>query len=139
MTMRRRMPKLVLGVALGLTSASALTEDFDLDWWTVDGGGVMYSTGDGFELAGTIGQPDAGVMTADGFTLAGGFWPGASVLLGDVDYDGDVDQSDLAALLASYARCVGEPRYNPDADFNGDDCVGQSDLAALLANYGEGT
>jgi hypothetical protein len=58
---------------------------------------------------------------------------------GDVDGDGDVDLSDLGALLASYGLCEGHPRYNPDADFTGDNCVGLSDLATLLANYGYGT
>lgn len=58
---------------------------------------------------------------------------------GDVDHDGDVDMSDLAALLASYNKCAGDPRYNPAADFNCDGCVDQSDLAELLAHYGEGT
>ena len=28
----------------------------------------------GFTLRGTIGQPDAGTLTGDGFTLVGGFW-----------------------------------------------------------------
>lgn len=55
---------------------------------------------------------------------------------GDVDGDGDVDLEDLAALLASYDKCEGDPGYNPDADFDGDGCVTLADLAALLANYG---
>lgn len=56
---------------------------------------------------------------------------------GDVDGDGDVDQADLAALLATYNLCLGDPGYNPAADFDGDNCVGQSDLALLLANYAQ--
>jgi len=40
----------------------------------MDGGGVMSSTGGEFSLGGTIGQPDAGVMTGDVFELTGGFW-----------------------------------------------------------------
>ena len=43
-----------------------------MDWSTIDGGSA--SAGDGFALAGTIGQPDAGVMTGSGFAVAGGFW-----------------------------------------------------------------
>jgi hypothetical protein len=63
---------------------------------------------------------------------------GANVL-GDVDHDGDVDQSDLAALLVSYGRCAGHPDYNPDADFDWNGCVDLSDLAELLGYYGEET
>jgi hypothetical protein len=58
---------------------------------------------------------------------------------GDVDGDGDVDLADLAALLAAYGCCAGDPQYNPDADFDQDGCVDLSDLAELLAHYGEGT
>jgi len=42
-------------------------------WSTIDGGGGA-SSGGGFTISGTIGQPDAGAMSGGGFTLAGGFW-----------------------------------------------------------------
>jgi hypothetical protein len=57
-----------------INSASASTGgDFQLSWWTVDGGGGD-STGGDYSLSGTIGQPDAGEMNAGNYTLAGGFW-----------------------------------------------------------------
>ena len=59
-------------------------------------------------------------------------------ILGDLDNDGDVDLNDLAALLAAYGSCVGEPDYNPDADLDESGCVGLPDLATLLSNYGAG-
>jgi hypothetical protein len=59
------------------------------------------------------------------------------IIIGDVDHDGDVELSDLAALLAAYGTCEGDPGYNPNADFNGDDCITLADLAALLAHYGQ--
>ncbi|MFQ5805858.1 MAG: FG-GAP repeat domain-containing protein, partial [Phycisphaerae bacterium] len=52
---------------------------------------------------------------------------------GDVDGDGDTDLADLAALLAAYGTSVGDPSYNPDADFNGDGQIDLSDLAFLLS------
>jgi hypothetical protein len=36
--------------------------DYDLSWWTADGGGATLSTGEGYRLSGTAGQPDAGVL-----------------------------------------------------------------------------
>jgi hypothetical protein len=58
---------------------------------------------------------------------------------GDVDGDGDVDLTDLAALLSAYGACAGDPNYNPAADFDNSGCVNLDDLAMLLANYGSGT
>lgn len=43
--------------------------------YTIDAGGTRVTGANGVALAGTIGQPDAAVMTgANGFRLAGGFW-----------------------------------------------------------------
>ena len=59
-----------------LLSQSALAqsgEGFDLSWATIAGGGGTCTNGQ-YSLTGTIGQPDAGVMTNGNFTLQGGFW-----------------------------------------------------------------
>jgi WD40 repeat protein len=53
---------------------------------------------------------------------------------GDLDFDGDVDLSDLAQLLASYGTTGGALYEDGDLDCDGD--VDLSDLAALLAVYG---
>ena len=85
--------------------------DFDLSWHTVDGGGGGSSTGSGFELAGTIGQHDAGpAMTGGTFALLGGFWPGAGSAPGapcpaDFDNSGDVGVKDLLVLLGNWGPC----------------------------------
>ena len=50
---------------------------YDLSWWTAGGGGYTYSSGGDYSLGGTIGQPDAGLLTGPGYILAGGFWSGA--------------------------------------------------------------
>ncbi len=64
---------------------------------------------------------------------------GEAPLPGDLDGDGDVDLTDLAALLAAYGTCVGDPDHNPAADVDGNGCVDLTDLATLLSHYGEGT
>jgi len=121
---------------LGVTSAAALADDFDVDWYTVDGGGEMWTTGGDYELSGTIAQPDAGgAMTGGDFELTGGFWPGVEEFcLGDLNGDGQIGLSDLATLLAHYGTTSGASYEDGDLDLDGD--VDLSDLAALLAVYG---
>jgi hypothetical protein len=51
---------------------------YDLSWWTVDGGGYTFSSGGGFQVGGTVGQPDAGVLSSGGYVLDGGFWRGGA-------------------------------------------------------------
>ena len=55
---------------------------------------------------------------------------------GDVDGDGEIDLSDLGALLAAYGACLGNAAYLAAADFDGDDCVGLGDLGVVLSAYG---
>ena len=123
---------------LALASPAALADDFDLDWWTIDGGGKMRTAGGDFELSGTIGQPDASnAMTGGDFELSGGFWPGAAedeFCFGDLDGDSDIDLADLAQLLANYGTTSGASYEDGDLDGDGD--VDLSDLAGLLAVYG---
>ncbi len=51
---------------------------------------------------------------------------------GDIDGDGDVDQSDLGLLLVAYGISDG-------GDIDGDGDTDQADLSILLSNYGYGT
>jgi hypothetical protein len=132
---------LVLCVAF-VAALSAPADDFDLDWWTFDGGGEMWTTGGDFELSGTIGQPDASTvpMTGGDFELTGGFWVetiGETPCEGDLDGDGDTDQSDLGILLADWG--CDDPANGCAGDLNADDKTDQSDLGILLADWGCGT
>jgi hypothetical protein len=63
------------------------------------------------------------------------FDPPLPPIPGDLDYDGDVDLSDLAQLLANY-RTLSGATYT-DGDIDGDGDVDLSDLAALLGMYRE--
>jgi len=58
-------------------------------------------------------------------------------ILGDVDGDGDVDISDLAALARAFGSALGEINWNKDCDFNGDGVVDVLDLFDLGKNYGK--
>ena len=71
---------LVLLFSLAVSAHAQSGGGYDLTWSTIDGGGATWSTGDGYSLGGTIGQPDAGAMTGTGYTLCGGFWGGVKAL-----------------------------------------------------------
>jgi len=65
---------LVAGAVVAQQAADTPGSGYDLSWWTVDGGGATFAAGTGYSLDGTAGQPDAGVLSGPGYTLAGGFW-----------------------------------------------------------------
>lgn len=80
--MRQKWVIGTLLLAVLLVPAAALTlaqSGYSLRWWTVDGGGGMWSSGGGYRLGGTVGQPDAGVLAGGGYNLAGGFWRGGAL------------------------------------------------------------
>lgn len=73
----RRRLLLVGTFATLLVGAAALVAqtggDYELSWWTVDGGGA-YSRDGVYGVAGTIGQPDVGISLGGAYSLRGGFW-----------------------------------------------------------------
>ena len=80
-----RLPVILIALALG---RAAWTQDYSIDWHTIDGGGGT-SRGGVYSVSGTIGQSDASTTTMTGghYSLTGGFWslvaiqtPGAPTL-----------------------------------------------------------
>ena len=107
--------------------------EFDLSWHTIDSGGVMRSIGGGFELSGTIGQPDTGTLEGDGFQLTGGFW--FELMPGDCDEDGLVQLFDHGV----FSDCMGGPGNMPltGCECFDEDGSGAIDLRdfATMSNY----
>jgi len=102
-----------------LTTAQVAAGQYEIPWYTIDGGGGT-SRGGSYVLTGTIGQPDADWSSAGSYEVLGGFWPGGplcfvqfddfarfadywltSDLTADLDNDKDVDFADLE-WLADY-------------------------------------
>jgi len=137
MAIRRIMFWAVLGFVAGLggRSLGGPGLQFEITRFTIDGGGVMFSAGGDFELSGTIGQPDAGVLVGGDFELSGGFW--FSIPAGDCEDDGDVDLFDYGAFEA----CLTGPDVGPpgldcrcfDVDRSGD--IDLLDFAVIQANF----
>jgi endonuclease/exonuclease/phosphatase family metal-dependent hydrolase len=108
-------------------------QDDTVDQDELNAAGFVYiSTDDGGQQA--SGQVNASSVASDhasvivDFTLPG--------IPGDLDGDGDVDLTDLSALLANYGMPSGAGPGDGDIDGDGD--VDLLDLSALLANYGIG-
>lgn len=99
---------LTLASMVAITAASmAAAADYTLTWWTIDGGGVMHSSGGVYELSGTIGQPEAGTHRGGSLTVTGGFW--FAYRPGDCNDDGSVDLSDYV----DFAACMTGPDQGP--------------------------
>jgi hypothetical protein len=66
-----------IGAAQSSRHSTAPEAEYDLSWWTVDGGGGTLTNGN-YSLSGTVGQAEAGAaLVSSGYTLIGGYWYGA--------------------------------------------------------------
>jgi flagellar hook capping protein FlgD len=97
---------------------------------TVDCGGVSFVTAGGFQLGGSIGQPDAGSLIWMPFTIVGGFWSGtvgATVDVGD-------EPGPAPAPLPTALRIL-PPRPNPTSSFTRLELELPRSLGAAVAVY----
>jgi hypothetical protein len=144
--MKNLMFPIVTVLLLAVPALSQVGGGYDLTWNTFDGGGYMWSTGGGYSVGGTIGQPEGSVvaLTGGGFELIGGFWAGVgpactSFVRPDFDQDCDVDAGDLQ-LFETCASGPGIPQNGSPiclvADLDRDGDVDQSDFAVFQRCYG---
>lgn len=74
--MRTSSSTLLVTALLLAGRLSVAAQSYQVSWFTIDGGGGT-GTGGVYSVSGTIGQPDAGVMSGGSYTVSGGFWAGA--------------------------------------------------------------
>ena len=87
----------VLGVLSLAFAVESVAGEFEMIRWTIDGGGMVQAAGGNFELSGTAGQPDAGVVASGGeFALTSGFWFRQAE--GDCNCDSAVNLFDFGAF-----------------------------------------
>jgi len=135
---RSAFPCVLTATAIATSSVAAGPGggSFEITWYTIDGGGTSSTTGGSFDLAGTIGQPDAGpTMTGGDFSLTGGFWAGvnnAPPCLADFTGDGLLNFFDVSAFLAAFSA------MDPSADLNPDGMFNFFDVSAFLQAFAAG-
>jgi hypothetical protein len=72
--------KALLIIPLALAASLIHAQQYSIGWYKIAGGGGA-SAGGGYQVTGTIGQPDAGgAMTGATYSLTGGFWSLISVV-----------------------------------------------------------
>jgi hypothetical protein len=72
--------KFLLIIQLLLAALAAQAQQYSMGWYKLAGGGGT-STGATYQVAGTIGQPDAsGAMSGGTYSVTGGFWSLISVV-----------------------------------------------------------
>lgn len=74
-TITGMFPSTVWILLLVILAVSSASGQYELSWYTIDGGGGL-STGGQYKLIGTIGQADAAWSSGGGYELLGGFLPG---------------------------------------------------------------
>jgi len=68
---------LVVTIIIFITTTALAISSYQINWWTVDGGGGTSQGGD-YMVSGTIGQYDTSPMMSGGdYTVVGGFRGGA--------------------------------------------------------------
>jgi hypothetical protein len=93
-------------------AAGAASAELRVSRFTIDGGGGR-SSGGTFSLGGTIGQPDAGLLSGSSFTLSGGFWFGGGGVVTAVESDTPGHGVDVLTAPLSFRLYA--PRPNPVA------------------------
>jgi hypothetical protein len=88
---------------LGVSRPGIAQSAYQLPNWVVAGGGGS-ATGDDWELAGTLGQPEAGpALTGGAFSLTGGFWTA---------FEAGVYRPDAQVKASTSPDYLGDDAYN---------------------------
>lgn len=93
----------VLALAMLVLPVLALAQtggSYDLHWNTLSQGGISFAHGGAYRLGGSLGQPDAGRLSAGNYVVNGGFWVGGATAVLDLP-PGDAIPKTFASFGAS--------------------------------------
>lgn len=121
----------IAAMAVVLTGSAFAQDSFEIRNSTYSGGGGI-SSGGGFTVTGSIGQPAAEPIQGGDFQLLSGYLATESIFdSADFNCDSIVDGEDLTVLLTNWGNC---PDRNPGClgDITFDGFIDGADLAVLL-------
>lgn len=138
----RRTPLALVSAICWLAPSALLAQSgngYDLTWSTLDSGGHSSAVVNGYQLAGTIGQADAGALSGGAYVLSGGFWsdsaPIGTPCATTVDCKDDLlndacNHASCAAAVCVYTSAVfGDVKTPPNGN------VDLDDILCLLAGF----
>ena len=130
--MHRKRWSAIAALSAGLLTANAGAQPFNIDSFTIDGGGGTLA-GSTYTLSGTIGQPDAGVLTGASFSVSGGFWAAAGETgcnIADLaEPFGVLDLSDINVFVGGFVTS------DPIADLNNDGIFDLADIGEFIPAF----
>ncbi|MCE2967288.1 MAG: GC-type dockerin domain-anchored protein [Phycisphaerales bacterium] len=154
-TINSIMPALILVAALcGMDARAQSGGDFDLTWYSVDGGGEQVGAGD-IVVFGTVGQGDVDQRAVGGgFTVVGGFWTipfQPSVCPADIantdgepGADGAVDNGDFTLFFNAFFADISDPIRtsadiaNTDGELPLDGVIDNGDFSLFFSVFFQG-
>ena len=137
-------PEVVVAEELPEVSAptSASPAAYQLNWYSINGGGAINATSTNYQMGLSVGQSVAGAASGTNYDVGIGFWYGASagggcpiVISGDVNLSGTVTSADIIVLVNYVFKGGSTPQpcaANGDVNCNG--AVTSADIITLV-NY----
>ena len=81
-------------------------------------------------------NPDAEEICRDGIdNNCDGVVDEGCTLAGDLDGNGTIDIADYYIFLGAFGKCEGQAGYNPECDYDGDNCITFIDYQTWYGYY----
>lgn len=123
------MPCFAVILSTGMTYA----DGYEIDWYTIDDGGVTWSTGGAYEQGGTIGQPDAGTSSGGTYQLTGGFWSASTCCGTDAD---SLDDEACTCDSCVNGFCVHDSTTYGNASCDAGGVIDLDDILCVITGFG---
>jgi hypothetical protein len=114
---------------------------YAVEWFTIDGGGITFSSGGVYSMGSTVGQPDTGFSFGGCYEFNGGFWglvadpPTCYANCDHSQIPPVLNTADFTCFLQRYA--AGDCYANCD-ESNIDPVVNTADFTCFLQKYAAG-